>query len=127
MTQEALLKKQPVKFDSATPNPSVPDVQDVSPEEVSQKASSVHLVDVRGPDEYTGELGHVAGSKLIVLDTLPENLHDLPADEPIVFICRSGARSGRAAAYAQEQGFRHVFNMKGGMIQWNALGLPVEN
>lgn len=120
------MKKKPVTFETATANPNAPQVEDVSPNELSEKSNLVHIVDVRGTDEYTGELGHIANSKLIVLDTLPEHIDDLPRDEPIVFVCKSGGRSARATAFAKDAGFEHVFNMKGGMLAWNAAGLPVE-
>ena len=120
------IKKAPVNFQSAKPNPQASFVTDVAAEELSQKLTAVHLIDVRRPDEYTGELGHIAGTKLIVLDTLPEHLDSLPKDEPIVFVCRSGARSGQATAFALQNGFSQVFNMQGGMLKWNELGLPTE-
>ena len=120
------MKKTPISFETATANPNAPDVEDIDPSELSKKTGLVHLVDVRGQDEYTGELGHIAGAKLIVLDTLPQHIDDLPKDETIVFICRSGARSARATSLAQDAGFEHVYNMKGGMLAWNSLGLPVE-
>ncbi|MGE4130194.1 MAG: rhodanese-like domain-containing protein [Bdellovibrionales bacterium] len=50
----------------------------------------------------------------------------MPKDKTVVFVCRSGARSGRATAFAFEQGFKYVYNMKGGMIRWNELNLEVE-
>jgi rhodanese-related sulfurtransferase len=120
------VKKTPISFDTATANPNAPQVEDVDPSELAKKTALVHIVDVRGPDEFTGELGHIAGAKLIVLDTLPEHIDDLPKDEPIVFICKSGGRSARATAFAKDAGFEHVFNMKGGMLAWNSLGLPTE-
>lgn len=120
------MKKQPVNFESATPNPDLAQVRDVDVHEVAKLKEQVHIVDVRRPDELTGELGHIAGAKHLVLDELPERISELPKDEPIVFVCRSGGRSGRATAFAIEQGFQHVFNMKGGMLRWNEEGLPVE-
>ena len=119
------MKKPPVAFESESANPNFLGVKDIEPAELSQLTSQVHLVDVRRPDEYTGELGHIDGSKLIVLDTLPDQLDTLPKDEPIVFVCRSGGRSAQAAAFAKQNGFSHVFNMKGGMMLWNSLGLPI--
>jgi rhodanese-related sulfurtransferase len=121
------MKKSPVSFESAQDNPFIDGVKDIAAEELSNKASSVHLVDVRGPQEYTGELGHIPGSKLIVLDTLPERIAELPKDETVVFVCRSGARSAQATAFALENGFQHVFNLKGGMMRWNELGLTTES
>ena len=84
------------------------------------------MFDVRQPDEYVGELGHIAGAELLVLDTLPDQLAKLPKDRTIVFVCRSGGRSGKATAYALMNGFTQVFNMQGGMLRWNQLQLPVE-
>lgn len=120
------MKKDPVEFASRTENPDFAGVFDVAPEEVSKMRSGVHLIDVRGADEFVGELGHVAGSELIVLNTIPEKIETFPKDEPIVFICRSGGRSARATAYAKELGFSQVYNMRGGMLLWNSLGLQVE-
>ena len=113
-------------FKQTQANPELPQVQDVSPEELLEKQSQVVIVDVRRPDEYEGELGHIAGSQLVVLDTLPHELDSLPQDKTVVFVCRSGGRSARATAFAQSKGFQSVFNMKGGMLLWNQLQLPVE-
>ncbi len=120
------MKKTPVSFETAAHNPQLPQVQDIDAAELWKKKDSVHIVDVRRPDEYTGELGHIAGSKLIVLDTIPEHVNELPKDESIVFVCRSGMRSAQATAFALENGFEHVYNMKGGMLRWNELGHTIE-
>jgi rhodanese-related sulfurtransferase len=115
-----------IDFGSRQVNPDHPDVEDIDPNELWDKRSQICIVDVRRPDEFTGELGHVPGSRLMVLDTLAEFLPTLPQDQTVVFVCRSGARSGRAAAYAKANGFMHVYNMKGGMMLWNQMDLPVE-
>jgi rhodanese-related sulfurtransferase len=108
-----------IQFRSQTPNPNIPEVDDVSVEEVNEKKSQLRLIDVRRPDEWVGELGHIAEAELMTLDTLPQRLSELSKDESIVFICRSGARSAQAAAFAKENGFSTVYNMRGGMIDWN--------
>ncbi|MBX3020756.1 MAG: rhodanese-like domain-containing protein [Bdellovibrionales bacterium] len=120
------MANQKVHFNSRQGNPDIAGVEDIDPKELFEKRSFVKIVDVRRPDEYTGELGHVGGAELIVLDTLPERLAELSKDDTVVFVCRSGARSARAAAFAKDNGFDHVFNMKGGMILWNELDLVVE-
>jgi rhodanese-related sulfurtransferase len=120
------MKKSPVTFKSAVDNPHDPDVKDITAEELATMTDAVHVIDVRRPDEYTGELGHIAGSKLIVLDTIPARLDELPKDEPIVFVCLAGGRSTQAASFAFENGFQHVFNLKGGMLRWNELKLKTE-
>jgi len=120
------MASQTVEFRNKTPNPDMPGVEDVDPKELWEQKDKLVLVDVRRPDEFTGELGHIPGSELMVLDTLPQQINELPKDRTIVFICRSGARSGKAAAFAHEQGFTSAYNMKGGMLLWNELGLQVE-
>lgn len=111
---------------SKSPNPDLPQVFDVSPQDVFKQMPNLELIDVRRPDEFTGELGHVPGSRLIVLDTLPDHLDEIPKNRTVIFICRSGARSARATAFALENGYTSVFNMKGGMIAWNEQKLNVE-
>lgn len=115
-----------VDFESKTENPNYEGVFDIAPTELQQKKNQVKMIDVRQPDEFTGELGHVGGAELIVLDTLPSQLGNLPKDQTIVFICRSGGRSANATAYALMNGFTNVYNMQGGMLNWNQLQLPVE-
>lgn len=116
-------KKGPVEFTTAEENQSVMGVLDISPDEFNKKMQNVLAIDVRRHDEYVGELGHIPGARLITLDVLGEGLEEFSKDTPIVFICRSGARSARAAAIAQGKGFKYVHNLKGGMILWNELKL----
>ena len=55
-----------------------------------------------------------------------ERLAELPENKTIVFVCRSGGRSARAAHLSIENGFKNVFNLKGGMILWNELHYNTE-
>ncbi|MEQ1877838.1 MAG: rhodanese-like domain-containing protein [Bdellovibrionia bacterium] len=112
-----------VKFESETENPI--GIFDVDPKEVFEKRGDVVIVDVRGADEFHGDLGHVPGSELITLDVLAEALPSMQKDKTYVFVCRSGARSSRAAAYAKSIGFDSVYNMAGGMLLWNEMGLEI--
>jgi hydroxyacylglutathione hydrolase len=114
------------QFTSKTENPHYEGVFDIGPQELKDKINEVKLIDVRQPDEYTGELGHIANSELVVLDTLPEKLDKIPKDKTVVFICRSGGRSARATAFALMNGFQSVFNLQGGMLLWNELQLPTK-
>lgn len=84
------------------------------------------LIDVRRPDEFTGELGHIKGAKLVTLgEELNQYLQNADKNKSILFICRSSARSGTATAQALNLGFTKVLNMDGGMIYWNEKGFPV--
>ena len=86
------------------------------------------LADVREEDEYRGELGHIAGARLIPLKTLPERTSELgnAKDLDVVAICRVGVRSATAAAILTGLGFEHVWNLKGGMLEWKDAKFPVE-
>jgi len=111
-------------FTSQIENPHYEGVFDIGPQELKDKLNDVKLIDVRQPDEYTGELGHIANSELMVLDTLPDKLASISKEKTVVFICRSGGRSARATAFALMNGFQSVFNLQGGMLLWNELQLP---
>jgi len=115
------------EFENQTENPDFPGVKDVCPDEVLAKKGQIKIVDVRHPDEFIGELGHIPGAELLTLDNIPQEITNLPKNETIVFICRSGRRSAQAANIAQENGFSSVFNMQGGMILWNELQLETED
>ena len=115
------------EFESKKPNPEIPFVMDVVAEELDKKKNDVVLIDVRQPEEFTGELGHIPGARLIVLDTIPVHISELPVDKTVVFVCRSGGRSARAAAFASQNGHPDVYNLKGGMLRWNELALAIES
>lgn len=86
------------------------------------------LLDVREPDEYNDELGHIPGSLLIPLKEVPARAGEIERHRagPIVAVCRAGVRSTTAAAILTGLGFEHVSNLKGGLLDWNAQRLPVE-
>jgi rhodanese-related sulfurtransferase len=61
------------------------------------------------------------------MDALARRLPKLAGyvDREIVVVCRAGARSASAGAILGQAGFRHVFNLEGGMLAWAGAGLPV--
>jgi rhodanese-related sulfurtransferase len=120
------LRAMAFEFKQKIPNPNFENVFDVTAEEVNGHIQELTLIDVRQPEEFTGELGHVQSSKLIVLNEIPNQIKNIPTDKPIVFICRSGMRSAQASGYAHSLGIKNTYNMLGGMIQWNKLSLPTE-
>lgn len=86
------------------------------------------VVDVREPEEFIGELGHVAGALLVPMDALERRLPKLAGyvDRDVVVVCRAGARSASAAAMLRRAGFQRVHNLEGGMLAWQVAGLPVQ-
>ena len=104
--------------------------------------SAAKVVDVRTPPEYT-QVGHVPGTPLVVwprdgddtsLATFVEQMQDqVGADEPVLLLCRSGARSHNAAHLLTHNGFSRAYNILEGFEGppnsgkgWLAAGLPSE-
>jgi len=86
------------------------------------------LLDVRQPDEYVGELGHVPGAILIPLPELPARLSEIESyrEKRVIAICRSGSRSAKATVLLKDAGFQDVWNMTGGTLAWREKGFPFE-
>lgn len=120
------MASQFVAFETQKQNPDVPGIADIDPQEVWKNRAQIAIIDVRRPDEFSGNMGHIPGAQLVVLDTLPMRMEEIPKDKSVVFVCAVGGRSARACAFAVEQGFTNVFNMKGGMTAWTQLALEVE-
>jgi rhodanese-related sulfurtransferase len=81
----------------------------------------IYVLDVREPAEVAGELGAVPGSHLVPLGELRARVSELPKDQPIVAVCRSGGRSAQACTILEANGFTKVANLDGGMIKWRSL------
>ena len=99
--------------------------QDYSPQEVARLlvAGEIQLIDVRQPHEH--EAGRIAGGRLLELDRLSAEAHSIDRSTPVVFYCRSGARSAMATEAFSQAGF-DAHNMTGGMLEWHSAGLPME-
>src|SRR5262249_37211000 len=125
--QEALQANQSSIEDDSLKFPPLSQLSQVaqlSPREVQRELTSADpplLIDVRQPDEYSGELGHVPGSRLIPLSQLAARAGEIAGHrtKEVVCICRAGVRSTTAAAMLAGLGFEQVRNMKGGMLDWN--------
>src|SRR3954465_13834452 len=85
-------------------------IKELLPNDFSPGTPSVEVIDVRRPDEYTGELGHIKGSKMVTLEKDFKNfIEKAPKDKSYVFVCKSGGRSGQAAGYAQSLGISDCY------------------
>jgi sulfur dioxygenase len=132
--QEALQANQSAIDDDSLKFPTLAqlnEVRQLDPAEVEHRLHSPNppiVLDVREGEEFSGELGHIAGSILIPLRYLPERAKELEKhrDREIIVVCRAGIRSTTAAAILGGLGFEHVCNMKGGMLDWQEARLPVE-
>lgn len=101
-------------------------VPEIAPEWVASHPGDARLVDVREPSEWEGELGRVPGSELAPLATVEAAAQRWDRSAPVITICRSGGRSGKAALQLRAMGFRNVASMRGGMLLWNEQRLPIE-
>jgi hydroxyacylglutathione hydrolase/adenylyltransferase/sulfurtransferase len=81
------------------------------------------LIDVREPHEV--EAGRLDGSRHVAIGELTGAAESIDRDTPIVFYCLSGARSGMAAQAFRRAGYE-AYNLAGGLIAWEADGLPVD-
>jgi rhodanese-related sulfurtransferase len=98
---------------------------DYTPQEVFelQTRGAIQLIDVRQTHE--NEAGRIAGGRLIELGSLSGEAATIDRDRPVVFYCRSGARSAMATQAFAEAGY-DAHNMTGGLLAWEAAGLPLE-
>jgi sulfur dioxygenase len=133
--QEALQANQSAIDDDSVKFPDLTQlntIRQISAEELADRVNASNrpaIIDVREREEYSDELGHLRGSRLIPLRELPARtgeLENLKGSE-IVVVCRAGVRSTTAAAILTALGFERVANLKGGMLEWNETGLPVEH
>jgi rhodanese-related sulfurtransferase len=84
------------------------------------------VIDVCEPNEYAA--GHIVGAKNIPLDQLESKLAGAVKNKalPVVLVCQSGMRSGRAVAIAKKLGYEQAQSMGGGLAAWKTASLPVE-
>ncbi len=101
-------------------------IWEVQPHWLEEHLKDVQIVDVREPEEYNGPLGHVPGAKLVPLGKLNEGASELKKAQPVVVVCRSGARSAHATLMLGKAGFDKVANLSGGMLRWRAQRFAVE-
>jgi rhodanese-related sulfurtransferase len=80
------------------------------------------VIDVREPFEYNA--GHLEGAKSMPMHLVPKSMGELPKDDTLFVICRSGNRSWQVCQYLNQHGYDAV-NVAGGMVAWDAAGLTV--
>ena len=82
----------------------------------ARSVADYQLLDVRQPKEYDKE--HLPGARLIPLKQLPEEHAGLDRQKPLLVYCAVGGRSRAAAQFLVGQGFAEVYNISGGIKQW---------
>lgn len=80
------------------------------------------ILDVRTPEEFSD--GHLKNATLMDFyeSSFSDDLAKLDKEKTYLVYCRTGSRSAQAAEMMIELGFKNVYNMVGGIIQWRELG-----
>ena len=95
---------------------------EVRPEEALDRYDeSAYILDVRTPEEYRE--GHIPGARLLPVGELGRRYREVPQNEAVYIICRSGSRSAAATVWLLKKGYGNVYNITGGMNRWTG---PVE-
>ncbi|MCD6638926.1 MAG: rhodanese-like domain-containing protein [Nocardioides sp.] len=79
---------------------------------------------MREPDEWAS--GHVAGATHIPMNDVPARADELPTDQPVFVICRSGNRSRQVVEHLRGRGITAV-NVTEGTAGWAGRGWPLEH
>ena len=118
-----------VSTETVPPNQETQIIENITPPEVfaliqdNQNNPDFVIIDVRTPEEFAD--GHIENA--INLDyyseTFRDELNKLDKGKKYLIYCRSGNRSGKALNIMQELNFREVYNMSGGILEWQAEGL----
>ncbi len=84
------------------------------------------MIDVSEAEEFAK--GHVSGSRNLPFGQIAADAKGLPANKalPLVVVCPTGARAGRAAAALKKLGYDKTFVLQGGLAAWREANLPTE-
>ncbi len=90
--------------------------------------AALAILDVRGPDEFVGALGHIPGAVNIPVGDIASRLIEIKAlgNKPVIIVCQTDRRSARAAEILRNRNFADVRVLRGGMERWNQIGLQVK-
>ncbi len=88
---------------------------------VQANRQAIQVLDVREDDEWTA--GRIDGAVHIPLGELDRRIDELDRSRPVVTVCRSGGRAGKAAEFLSGAGLSAEI-MDGGMMQWAKDKLP---
>jgi rhodanese-related sulfurtransferase len=89
-------------------------------EAASLRDDGAFILDVREPEEWNES--HIPGATLIPLGELASRVDEVPQDQEVVVVCRSGNRSQQGRDILLQAGYEQVTSMSGGVNQWKAAG-----
>jgi molybdopterin/thiamine biosynthesis adenylyltransferase/rhodanese-related sulfurtransferase len=99
--------------------PSIQNVAEISVQELKammdRGETDYKIIDVREPYEF--EIANLGG-QLIPLGEIENQSHKIQASGKTILLCRSGVRSQKAIHKLQKLGFRNLYNLSGGILEW---------
>jgi SulP family sulfate permease len=102
-------------------------IEELAPSEVKKlmddESSGVVVIDVGEPAEYRH--WHIHRSFSLPMRRLTTEGAGLPKESPLVFVSRIGRRGALAVHIMQDLGYTQTYNLKGGMLAWEAAGYPI--
>ena len=100
-------------------------VELISPKDLNTKLGDIQLIDIRTPGEFTE--GYIEGA--INVNFFDRDFNTQMAkfnkDKELYIYCRSGNRTGKAAKRLKDQGFTKIYDLQGGILNWNRNKLKV--
>ncbi|MCX6934634.1 MAG: molybdopterin-synthase adenylyltransferase MoeB [Verrucomicrobia bacterium] len=97
--------------------PKVPEISCTDLKKKIDSKKSFVLVDVREPHEFL--ISKISGSTLLPLSELPKRWKEIPQNKEVVILCKVGIRSAKALLFLQQQGYKNLLNLKGGIDAWS--------
>ena len=67
------------------------------------------------------------GARNVQVDKVDEKLRDIKKDKPLIVVCATGSRAGKAAAQLRANGYGEVYVLAGGLAAWREAGLPIRS
>lgn len=98
----------------------------ISPKEAHERIGEFAVIDARTPEEFTG--GHIAGAQNInvSLQSFANEIAKLDKSKKYLVYCNAGNRSFFASTMMSNAGFNDVYNLQGGIFEWQRENLPIE-
>ena len=95
----------------------------ISPEKLNEELGSIQLIDVRTPEEFSE--GHLENAQNMNYydDDFKQQLSVLDKNQKVYVYCKKGGRSASAAELLSEMGFTEIYDLEGGIDNWNEKGL----
>jgi len=85
----------------------------------SKVGQQIQLIDVRTPEEFLEN--NIEGSQNIDISSkdFEQKAAQLDQNKPIYVYCRKGSRSRKASQKLEDLGFTEIYDLKGGILEWN--------